>query len=108
MKRRRPYQFTLRRLLFLSTAIAIALTFASGIRGPQFFRIGLGLYLAGLITWLVMRWSVVRENWIVVRRERLAEIQRRRELAIKVAKQIPLASPPTPVNATQPLDGDSR
>ena len=104
IKRRRPYQFTLRRLLFLSAAIAIVLTYASSIRGPQFFRIGFGLYLAGFVTWLVMRWSVVRENWTVIRRERLAEIQRRRELAIEVAKHLPLASSSPPGEAPQTPD----
>lgn len=83
------YQFTVRRLLILSTTIAIAFAVAGGFRGPMIFRMVIGVYFASLATWVVMRWPAVRENWRRSKRLRLAAIRKERELAIEVAKQKP-------------------
>ncbi len=89
MGKPRRYQFTVRRLLILSTAISIAFAIAGGFRGPMFFRMFIGVYLASIVAWFVMRWPAVRENWRTSKRLRLAAIQKERELAIEVAKQKP-------------------
>jgi hypothetical protein len=89
MNQPRRYQFTVRRLLILSTAISIAFAFAGGFRGPILFRMIIGVYLGSIVAWFVMRWPDVRDRWRDSKRLRLAAIQRKRELAIEVAKQKP-------------------
>jgi hypothetical protein len=90
------YQFTVRRLLILSTVIAVAFAVAGGFRGPLIFRMFVGVYFASLAAWFVMRWPAVRENWRKSKRLRMAEIRKERELAIEVAKQKPHVACPQP------------
>lgn len=99
------YQFTVRRLLILSTAIAVSFGIAGGFRGPMIFRMFVGIYFASLAAWFVMRWPAVRENWRRSNRLRLAAIRKERELAIEVAKQKPrvLRQEPAP-----PAQNDSQ
>lgn len=102
------YQFTVRRLLILSTAIAIAFAVAGGFRGPMIFRLFVGVYFASLAAWVVMRWPAVRENWRRSKRLRLAAIRKERELAIEVAKQKPRVARPQPHAADAAPNADSR
>ena len=93
MSHSRRYQFTVRRLLLLTTATALAFALAGGLRGPLLFRVFIGVYLATELAWIVMRWPHI---WRVSQRRRLAVIQKQRELAIEVAKQKPRVARPQP------------
>lgn len=87
------YQFTLRWLLILATAIALAFAVAGGIGGPLWLRMSMGAYLAFELAGIVMRWPRI---WQLSRRRRLAAPRGQGELAIEVAKQEPqrLEAPP--------------
>jgi hypothetical protein len=102
------YQFTVRRLLILSTAIAVACAVAGGMRGPMIFKVFVGVYFASLATWSVMRWPVVRERWRESKRLRLAAIRKERELAIEVAKQKPRLVRPQPYGSETGPNADSQ
>lgn len=86
MNRPRTYQYSLRRLLVLSTAVAALCAAAGAIPAPPAFQLGFGLYLAVLVAWTIMRLPAVSENWREHNRRRLAMIQRRREIAIETAR----------------------
>ena len=102
------YQFTVRRLLILSTAIAVACAVAGGMRGPMIFKVFVGVYFASLAAWVVMRWPAVRENWRRSKRLRLAAIRNERELAIEVAKQKPRVARSHPSAAEAGPNADSQ
>lgn len=78
------YQFTVRRLLLLSTATALAFALAGGLSGPLFFRVFMGVYLTTELAWMVMRWPRI---WRASQRRRLGVVQKQRESAIEVAKE---------------------
>jgi len=46
----------MRRLVFLMTAMAVALGFASTLDGPWLLRVTMGIYLVVLVGWAIMRW----------------------------------------------------
>ncbi|WP_428305628.1 hypothetical protein [Lacipirellula sp.] len=102
------YQFTMRRLLLLSTAIAVAFAVAGGFRGPLIFKVFVGVYFASLAGWVVMRWPAVRENWRESQRQRLAAIRQKRELALEVAKQKPRVELPKLADAETVPDSESQ
>jgi len=102
------YQFTVRRLLILSTAIAVACAIAGGMRGPMIFKVFVGVYFASMAAWFVMRWPAVRERWRESKRLRLAAIRKERELAIEVAKQKPRVARPQPHAAEAGPNADSQ
>jgi hypothetical protein len=102
------YQFTVRRLLILSTAIAVACAVAGGLRGPLIFKAVVGVYFASLAAWFVMRWPAVRGRWRESKRQRLAAIRKERELAIEVAKQKPRIARPRPYGAETGPNADSQ
>jgi len=87
MSRRRPYQFSVLRLLVLSTAIAVTLALAGGIRAPRSIQIGVGIYFALLITWGVMRWPAVYANLREVQRRRQAILAEREAMAAEVTRR---------------------
>ena len=102
------YHFTVRRLLILSTAIAVACAVAGGLRGPMIFKVFVGVYFASLAAWFVMRWPAVRERWRESKRQRLAAIHKQRELAIEVAKQKPRIVQPPPHAAEAGPNADAQ
>jgi len=89
MSRRRPYQFSVLRLLVLSTAIAVTLALAGGIRAPRSVQIGAGVYFALLITWGVMRWPAVYANLRQVQRHRQAILAERKAKAAEAMGRKP-------------------
>lgn len=105
MGKRVRYQFTVRRLLFLSTATALAFALAGSLRGPLLFRVFMGVYLTTELAWMVMRWPRI---WRVSQRRRLAVVKKQRELAIEVAKQKPRVVRPQPNSAEANPNADSQ
>jgi hypothetical protein len=97
MNEPRRYQFTVRRLLLLSTAIAVVFACAGGFGAPLIYQIAFGLYYTALLTVFIMLLPNVRR--------RLAAIQKRRELALEVAKR-KLAVPPPDSDSLLPPPAD--
>jgi len=70
MTKRRPYQFSIGRLLVLSTAVAGSLVVARGLASEPVLQAILGVYFALLVAWVVMRWPAVSTNLREVRKRR--------------------------------------
>jgi membrane protein implicated in regulation of membrane protease activity len=83
----RRYQFTLRRLLILSTALSIVFAIAGVLGGPLIVQLVTGAYLAIITAWMILRWPTVRENWRETQRARLAAIRAKRVTAIESARE---------------------
>jgi hypothetical protein len=89
MRRSRPYQFGIWRLIVLMTAVAAAFALAQGFSISPLGRGIAGVYFALLASWAVLRWPAVLANLAEVRQRRqamlssrramLSEVQRRRE-----------------------------
>ncbi len=74
--RRRWHQFTVQRLLVLSTAIAAICAGMSSLHMPEWMRAALVVYFVVVVAWVIFRWPTFRDNMRDIRR-------RRQELADK-------------------------
>lgn len=90
MKERRRFQFTVRRMLLHSTAIALIFACVRPSGAALIYQVVIGLYYAALVTIFVLLLPNVRG--------RLAAVRKRREMVLEVAKRKPrrLKSPPNP------------
>jgi hypothetical protein len=70
MGKRRPYQFSIGRLLALSTVVALCLAIAGWLTSTVVGQALAGAYFGLLTAWVVMRWPAVRENLREVRQRR--------------------------------------
>jgi hypothetical protein len=77
---RRPYRFSVFRLLVLTTVVAAALAGARLIPPTAELRVFLGVYLAVLLVWAVLRLPEVSANLRDIRHRRRAILQWRRQL----------------------------
>jgi hypothetical protein len=93
MSSSRPYQFSLRRLLFLSAAVAVALALARWMDASPEAQAIVGGYLTLLVIWSAMRWPAVRANLREVRERRKRILEERRRLLI-AAKDMKRRSTP--------------
>ncbi len=75
MGKRRPYQFSIGRLLALSTVVALSLAIAGWLTSTLAGQAVAGAYFGLLAAWVVMRWPAVREN--------LREVRLRRQKILK-------------------------
>jgi hypothetical protein len=77
---RRPYQFSIVRLLVLTTAVAIVISVARALSITLPGQIVLGFYFGALAVWAVMRWPDVYASLLDVRRRRRAILKQRQAL----------------------------
>lgn len=85
--KRPPYQFTIRRLLFLSTAVAVCLAAARSIHSDPLFQPIVGTYLGLMVVLAVMRWPVVRAKQREILQRRLDFLEHRRALSAEVREK---------------------
>ena len=73
--KRPPYQFTIRRLLFLSTAVAVCMASARSFDVPPMIQAILGVYFSLFVIGAVMRWPAIRakQREIWQRRQKILE-----------------------------------
>ncbi len=75
MNKRRPYQFSIGRLLALSTVVALCLAIAGWLTSSPTGQALAAAYFGINAAWVVMRWPAVRENLreVRLRRQRILE-----------------------------------
>jgi hypothetical protein len=75
MSKRRPYQFSIGRLLALSTVVALSLAVAGWLTSTPAGQALAGTYFGLLAAWVVMRWPAVRDNLreVRLRRQKILE-----------------------------------
>jgi hypothetical protein len=84
---RRPYQFSIVRLLVLTTTVAVVISVARALSITLPGQIALGVYFGALAVWGVMRWPDVYASLKVVRSRRRAILEQRQALARQVEQQ---------------------
>jgi uncharacterized membrane protein YfcA len=86
MTQRAWHHFTVRRLIFLTTAIAVICGLLASIRMPQFMRATFIAVLAAQVAYLFFRLPVMWAGMQDLRRRRQQLIDHRRELAAEVER----------------------
>ena len=84
---RRSYQFSIVRLLALTTAVAVVIAVARGLSVTLPGQVVLGFYFGTLALWAVMRWPDVYASLKSVRSRRRAILERRKALARQIEQQ---------------------
>lgn len=87
MPRRRWHQFTVQRLLVLSTAIAAICAGMSSLHMPEWMRAALIVYFVAIVAWVIFRWPTFREDMREIRRRRQELANKRTALIAEAAKQ---------------------
>jgi cell division protein FtsB len=99
MAKRRSNQFSVRRLLVLTTAFAAACGGLAAIHLPEMMRAGLIAYSAVIILWVVFRWPDKRAELIELRRRReqlAADVDRLKGLGRQPKEGVEADHPITP------------
>src|SRR4051812_34421397 len=87
MQSKLRYQFSIRRLLAMTGAVAMALTVVRRLGGPIYLQVGLGADFTLLVVWAFLRWPAVQANLREVRKRRLAILAKREVLAAEMAEK---------------------
>jgi hypothetical protein len=84
---RRPYRFSIVRLLALTTALAVVIAVARGLSVTLPGQVVLGFYFGTLAVWAVMRWPEVYASLKSVRIRHRAILEHRKTLARQIEQQ---------------------
>jgi uncharacterized membrane protein len=87
MRDGRPYQFSTRRLLLLSTALAVTFAMARWVARPMIAQIGISIYFGVLSFWAVMRLPEIWHNILDIREQRREFAERRQALLAELTER---------------------
>jgi hypothetical protein len=108
MLKRRPYQFSLKRVLIMTAAMAAALAAARAVNVPILEQTFLGIYAMLLLFWAFLRWPVVHADLRRIRQRRLSILKGRQDFLERWRENWPAADSSSQSDRVQPQSGDSQ